>query len=187
MNYRSFRIQAVALLFFTLGFQAISLGDDNPLIKPAGSYSNMRYTEEHAYGCTIQIWRKGNTLIGFFLSSEGLEGDTPTGLLDKVQFNPKTGQLSFQAKLTMGSLIGESGKEVPSKDLYEFHGVLTTASLKGHLKHFELAGKKPQVEEEDIQLKKSKDHSEMEFMEGLKTVKDIQKWAETIKNRMPKW
>jgi len=147
----------------------------------------MRHTEEHTYGYTVQAWRQGDTIIGFFLSSEGLEGDTPTGLLDKVQFNPKTGQLSFQAKLTMGSLISESDKEVPSKDLYEFQGTMTTDFLKGHLKHSELAGTKPQVQEEDILLKKSKERSEMEFMEGLKTVKDLQKWAETIKNRMPKW
>jgi len=187
MHHRSFRFRAIALLLFALGFQAISSGDDNLLIQPAGSYSNMQFTEEHAYGYTVEVWRKEHTVIGFFLSSEGLQGDTPTGLLDKVLFNPKTGQLSFQAKLTMGSLYGGPDKEIPTKDLYEFQGTLTSDFLKGHLKHSELAGPKPQVKEEDILLKKSIENSEMDFMGGLKTVKDFQNWTEVIKNRMPKW
>jgi hypothetical protein len=95
-----------------------------------GEFSNMRYTEEHAYGYSVQLWREGAAIFGLFLASQGLAGDTPTGLLDDLKYDPRSGQLSFKAKLTMGV----DARQQPSHDLFEFDGKLGAAAVSGILK-----------------------------------------------------
>src|ERR1700687_2901591 len=95
-----------------------------------GEFSNMRYTEEHAYGYSVQLWREGATVFGLFLASEGLAGDTPTGLLDDLKYDSRSGRLSFRAKLTMGL----DARQQPSHDLFEFDGKLNTRAVSGVLK-----------------------------------------------------
>jgi hypothetical protein len=96
----------------------------------AGEFSNMRYTEEHAYGYILQLWREGATVFGLFMASEGLAGDTPTGLLDDLKYDPRSGKLSFRTKLTMGI----DARNQPSHDLFEFDGTLGAAAVSGVLK-----------------------------------------------------
>ena len=96
-----------------------------------GEFSNMRYTEEHAYGYIVQLWREGANVFGLFLASEGLAGDTPTGLLDDLKYDPRSGKLSFKAKLTMGI----DARNQPSHDLFEFDGKMSAAAVSGVLKH----------------------------------------------------
>ena len=45
-------------------------------VNAVGAFSNMRYTEEHAYGYIVELWRAEDCLFGLFLSSSGLMGDT---------------------------------------------------------------------------------------------------------------
>ena len=90
----------------------------------------MRYTEEHAYGYTVQLWREGASVFGLFLASEGLAGDTPTGLLDDLKYDPRSGKLSFKAKLT----IGIDARRQPSHDLFEFDGARSAQAVSGVLK-----------------------------------------------------
>ena len=54
---------------------------DSAKIAEVGAFSNMRYTDEHAYGYTVMLWRAGDCLFGLFESSRGLAGDTPIGEL----------------------------------------------------------------------------------------------------------
>ena len=96
-----------------------------------GEFSNMRYTEEHAYGYSVQLWREGAAVFGLFLASEGLAGDTPTGLLDGLKYDPRSGKLSFKAKLTMGV----DARQQPSHDLFGFNGTLRARAVSGVLKH----------------------------------------------------
>jgi hypothetical protein len=98
-----------------------------------GEFSNMRYTAEHAYGYTVQLWREGDRLFGLFLCSEGLAGDTPTGMRDAVEADPATGKLSFRAKLTTGVAYLGAGQEAPSRDLFEFRRRLEKTVLAGRL------------------------------------------------------
>jgi hypothetical protein len=92
----------------------------------------MRYTEEHAYGNTVMLWRAGKCVFSLFESSEGLAGDTPIGELQSVKYDQKKGTLSFSAKLTTGlmSFKGSKGFE-PSRDLFDFDGYLRAARLTG--------------------------------------------------------
>ncbi len=91
----------VAFLAGSIAFGAEPIGSDQQ-VTFVGSFSNMRYTEEHQYGDEIDLWRSGNQIFGHFLHSAGLAGDTPTGLIEDVKYDPKNGNLSFKAKLTMG-------------------------------------------------------------------------------------
>jgi len=97
-----------------------------------GEFANMRFTQEHAYGYSVQIWRQADTLFGLFMASEGLQGDTPTGLLDGIKFDPQTGALTFTTRLTIGvAYLGDT--PVPSRDLFEFRGMLQRLTLIGTL------------------------------------------------------
>jgi len=101
-----------------------------------GEFSNMRFTAEHAYGYSVQLWRQGDQLFGLLLASDGLQGDTPTGLLEEIKFDTHTGVLSFVAKLTTGvTLLGSSPpfKEVPVCERFEFRGNLGPGMLTGRM------------------------------------------------------
>jgi hypothetical protein len=98
-----------------------------------GEFSNMRHTEEHAYGFTVQLWRKGAEVFGLFMASAGLAGDTPTGLLENIKYDARTGRLTFSARLTTGVVIMPNRKEMPSRDYFEFQGVMYGAALTGVL------------------------------------------------------
>src|ERR1017187_3008288 len=80
----------LALLSTGTALPAFAQDPDRP-IRAIGDFSNVRYTEEHAYGYTVELWRDGNSAIGLFLVSEGLQGDTPMGMLENVRFDSRTG------------------------------------------------------------------------------------------------
>lgn len=98
-----------------------------------GAFSNMIYDSEHAYGYKVELWRERNRIFGFFLVSQGLKGDMPTGLLDDVKFNPRTGQLAFQAQLTTSLFSNRDFHMVPSRDVFQFRGVLKGDRMIGTL------------------------------------------------------
>jgi len=119
------------LLLVMLSLIAVALGQASRSIIFAGEFSNMRYTEEHAYGYSVQLWREGASVFGLFLASQGLAGDTPTGLLDDLKYDARSGKLSFRTKLTMGT----DARQEPTHDLFEFDGTLTAQAVSGVLKH----------------------------------------------------
>lgn len=123
---------------------------DTARIQSIGRFSDMRYTEEHAYGHAVTLWRAGGCVFGLFESSEGLAGDTPTGLLTDVRYN-SSGALSFAAKLTTGMTnMASSTAPVPSRDLFGFTGRLGTAALDGKLRRSDEL--RPAVEPADIHI-----------------------------------
>lgn len=149
-----------------------------------GEFSNMRYTEEHAYGYSIQLWRAGEMLFGLFLASEGLAGDTPTGLVETVRFDPATRKLSFRAKLTMGVQIGGGGTSRPSRDLFEFDGRLNQNELAGTLTHSDSLQSPASAKTERVRLKR-------QAQTTLETFQNYQEWktrtAGILTLRGPKW
>ena len=174
---------AAALLMLPTAFTG---QDIEPPVSVIGYFSNMRFTEEHAYGYSVELWRQsGDTLLGLFFSSEGLQGDTPTGLLEDVKFDMKTGKLSFRAKLSTGVVFSKEHDSVPSRDVFEFSGTLGKDRLAGTLKR--LDGLRPQDAPriETIALTRSKSNQGMQPFESLD---DWKKAAEEIlRFRGPKW
>jgi len=126
--------RSVIFLLLVLAVGVAFAGPPQPFVA-VGSYSNFRFTKEHQYGAGVDLWRDGSTLVGLFSYSAGLAGDTPTGRLEDVSFDPNTGRISFTARLTMGEHACKVHAAVPSQDVYRFSGVLADRSLSGTLRH----------------------------------------------------
>ena len=149
-----------------------------------GEFSNLRFTEEHAYGYTVQLWRDGAAAFGLFLASEGLAGDTPTGSLENVKFDSRSGRLSFQARLTLGVQLDAKGNQQPSRDLFEFDGTLKRGELTGAVKHTDQAHANLKATVERVSLKRRADGS-------MSAPRSYAEWktsvAEILKRRGPRW
>ena len=156
-----------------------------PIIK-IGAFSNMRYTSEHAYGYKAELWREQDRIFGFFLWSEGLMGDTPTGLLEDVRYDPRTGSLSFFGKLTTGLFSNQKFSRVPSRDLLRFKGTLKGRHLRGTLEISNALTPEDAPKREKIELTLSKKESEVmidaDSYDAWKLRAD-----EILKFRGPKW
>jgi|SRR5215471_7587153 len=153
-------------------------------VKPIGEFSNMRYTAEHAYGYSVQLWQDGDRFLGLFMSAFGLAGDTPTGLLEDVKFNPSTGALSFTARLTVGSAYLGEGRQEPTRDVFTFKGSLHGRLISGTLTHTDRLQPKFPPETKRIQLAKTTNPSMIEAA----TYEQWKRQADDIlKFRGPKW
>lgn len=144
----------------------------------------MRFTEEHAYGVSVWLWQQQNSVFGLLDVAEGLQGDTPTGLLEDVRFDAVSSRMSFKAKLTVGLHYCSQHQAVPSRDLFEFRGQLKHGSLVGELTRSDglHPGSKPQTER--VALKKTERIPSIEadnYAEWKHRVDQI------LKFRGPKW
>jgi hypothetical protein len=152
-------------------------------VVPVGEYSDMKIDANHCSGRALQIWKSGDKLYGLFLVCEGLAGDTPTGLLEETKWNPETSQLSFIAHLTIGSDVLESGKQVPSRDEFNFAGTLKENVAEGTLRSVDkaIAGAEPAT----INVRMSKRKS------GMKGFASYRRWKmaadRVLAVRGPKW
>lgn len=177
-------IQRSVFLLSLVLFLAVAHAGQSSSVMGLGAFSNFRFTEEHQYGVGVQLWREGESIFGLFLYSQGLMGDTPTGALEKVTFDPETGHLSFTARLTMGIHGCKLHNNVPSQDVFHFDGVLSEHSLSGTLVstdnlHHELA---PQSE--DVVMEKSDEWIVGQYTSREQWATDMEK---ILKFRGPKW
>lgn len=173
-----------AILAAVVFLQSVSQAGQPAPIIGLGMFSNYQYTEEHQYGSAVELWREGNTLFGLFSNSEGLMGDTTTGLLEKIKYDPTTGHISFTARLTMGIHSCKVHKNIPSQDIYSFDGVLSKASLTGTLMYYVNLHQDQPPNKEKVVLKKADGWEITQYSSR-------EKWDVEIKNipkfRGPKW
>jgi hypothetical protein len=109
---------------------------DTTAITTVGAFSDMRYTEEHAYGHAVILWRAGTCLFGLFESSQGVDSDMPIGELHDVAYDPATGRLSFSATLTMGMVSVPGARTfAPSCDVFTLDGALRGDLVAGTIAH----------------------------------------------------
>ncbi len=181
------RLRRVFPIFAVLLSSPVALvaQDAERPISVVGHFSNMRLTEEHAYGYSVELWRQGDLLLGFFLASEGLQGDTPTGLLGDLKHDAKTGALSFRARLSIGVVYSQEHDGVPSRDVFEFAGILGKHRLAGTLQRLDALCPRDPPRTEKVVLLRSKSNDELE---PYKSLADWRKSAdEILKFRGPKW
>ena len=145
----------LALVLTLLAAQPGRSSGESQRFTTIGSFSNMRFTEEHQYGAEIQLWKEGGELLGLFSFSEGLIGDTPTGLLEHTKYDPRTGIFSFEARLTTGQHFCTLHKDVPSRDVFSFRGKLSRGSVSGVLKRSDLLHPEAPATEERVVLRRS--------------------------------
>jgi hypothetical protein len=151
-----------------------------------GAFTNIKHTEGHAYGYKVELWRQGDRLFGFFLSAQGLAGDTPTGLLEDVRFNPSTGQVTFRARLTTGLFINRQYDNVPSRDVFHFSGILKRDKLEGILETSNALTPMEAPRRKRITLRMSQEASAM-----MIEARSYDEWKERaddiLKFRGPRW
>ncbi len=158
-----------------------------PEVEYIGTFSNMTFTEEHAYGSDVELWKCGGELLGLFSHSEGLIGDTPTGILENVSYNPDTRALSFRAKLTIGVSSAGKGISEPSRDLFVFTGFLSKKGLEGKLIWTDQNTTVTWENESVVLTEQPSDDNPAEFFK-IKTVADWVVYAVNVLRRLgPKW
>jgi hypothetical protein len=81
----------------------------------------------------LELWKEGNRVFGLLLVYTGAPSDPPAGILEDVKFNPRSGNLSFSARLSTGLVYGRGYSGVASRDQFTFKGVLTRTQLTGTL------------------------------------------------------
>lgn len=176
--------QRSVILLALVFFLGIAHAGQSSSIIGLGTFSNFRFTGEHQHGAAVQLWREGGTLFGLFSYSQGLVGDTPTGMLEKVTFDPKTGRISFTARLTMGMHGCKLHNNVPSQDIFYFDGVLSELSLSGTLAHADNLHQELETKKRDVVLTKLDER-------GITQYQSREQWEAAMKNilkfRSPKW
>jgi hypothetical protein len=151
-----------------------------------GAYTNMRYTEEHAYGYSVHLWRAGRCFVGLFMASDGLAGDTPTGLLEAVRYDQSTGFLSFRSRLTEGLVRTRDQHDLPSRDRYEFTGRFDGRGIHGRLVHTNAVTPSARPLTAQVVLQRSTVEEETAITAA--TVADWQRQvAEVLRRRGPRW
>lgn len=156
-------------------------------LSEVGAFSNMRYTQEHAYGYTVLLWRAGDCYVGLFEASQGLAGDTPIGELQDLKYDGRTGRLSFSSKLTMGrtSVAGTRDME-PSHDLFAFDGSLKGNAVTGVMTYTLENNRNVKPARTKLALRRSK--AEAEFMHGSVTYSEWRRrWNPVLQRRGPQW
>ena len=161
--------------------------DPAAAIAKAGAFSNVRYTEEHAYGYSIMLWRAGGCVFGVFESAQGLAEDTPVGALEDVAYDGTSGRLTFTAKLTTGlTTVPGSRDLVPAHDLFSFAGTWKGDPVRGELAHTlaNIPGAAPA--REAIVLVPSPDAADL-MLDAAPYADWRKAWDPILRRRGPKW
>lgn len=106
-------------------------------VRVLGAFSRITHARGDAFGYTVKLWKEGDRIFGKFLVYTGPPADPPTGILEDVEFNPRTKQLSFTTRLSTGLVYSQEYRGVPSRDRFKFKGVLTRRQLVGTLTHID--------------------------------------------------
>jgi hypothetical protein len=176
---------ALVLSFSTIVFQAAHCAEKSKNLTAIGSYSNMRFTKEHQYGSEVHLWRDSDHFVGHFFFSEGLSGDTPIGLIENVEYESKTGAISFSARLTTGQHFCNVHRDVPSRDAFNFKGTLSASSLSGALSRADALHPGNQPVTENVILKKASDDGTPRVYASREAWEAA--YREAFKARGPKW
>lgn len=151
-----------------------------------GSFDNLRFTEDHAYGYAVEIWRQGNQVFGLFMTYQGVQADPPTGLLENIKFDPKTGKLSFRARLTTGLTYNQQHSGVPSRNIFQFDGYLRRERIEGNIETSNALFPDIEPQRENVVIRKSKEGTAA--MQRFSSYAEWKRRAdEILKRRGPKW
>jgi hypothetical protein len=147
-------------------------------VKPVGHFADGGSNGEHQWGFYVELWRQGNKIYGWMTGSDSsrIVGDAPAGILEDVQFDAKTGKLSFKANLP--STFG--GPRL-SKNVHEFDGFLTKKKLVGSLLITnDLCGNTCTKKKKITLLKSKKDSSDMEELYNFGSYQEWKAWMDKI-------
>jgi hypothetical protein len=112
--------------------------------------------------------------------------DTPTGLIENLKVDSRTGAISFGARLTMGRLTAKNLDNVVSRDVYQFSGKLNKNSLRGTVHHTNALLPQHPGESAAVVLRRSHKNSD-----ALLPTATFRQWEREVRRilevRGPKW
>lgn len=148
-------------------------------------FMNVKSDGEHASGYDVELWKQGEKIYGLINAHRGLMGDPPAGILENVNFDKKTGEISFTAKLSLSVTSGKKEDEwIPTHDLFQFNGILSKKMLTGKLKITDKTFNKFRVITKTLKLP----FSTLWKLDNYKNYASWKKYAnEILKRRGPNW
>ena len=114
---------------------AAGAADTGPAVAvtPLASFSSIHQDSEHCAGHKLDVWHAGAAYLGLFSLCSGLTGDIVTSVAAISQFDPSSGAVAFEARLSQGTDYLKGGVEAPSKDHFTFLGHLAGDEVTGTL------------------------------------------------------
>lgn len=184
---KRFALLCLTILFgisCTTATFAASSASTYPAITYVGTFTDIRPAGENQHGFQVSLWQQKNTVIGILYHAEGAAGNTPRGYIQNVQLQPKSGKLSFDAKLTTGMHTCDEHKNVPSQDLFSFKGILQRNALKGRITYRNVLHSA--ATEQSVKVTLAKDKSQK--LESFESVDAWQQhYAADMQQFGPKW
>jgi hypothetical protein len=148
-------LASILSIEMTTSMGATALAAQEPVI-PVGEYSTLHQDGEHCSGYCVDLWRFNGAIHGLFHACAGMVGDMPTGVIERQSYDAKTGRLSFEVRLTLGSDYLGGGRQVPSQDLFSFTGRLSPTELVGTLEKTDKVYADDNVSKESVRLPKQR-------------------------------
>jgi hypothetical protein len=154
-------------------------------VKPLGGFMNVKAHGEHESGYLVELWKQDNNIYGMISGGNDmrLAGDAPAGILENIIFDPVSTRLSFRAKLSLG-FFGVT--DVPTRDTYNFEGLLGNSKLNGTITSTNDLCEDKCLRKRNITLKRSQ-----EWTSTMTTFQTYAEWEayanEILKLRGPKW
>ena len=155
-------------------------------VQVLGEFSNVTLNEgdEDAVGYSVRLWRQGDKMFGLFSTYVGPPSDPPTSILEVVEFNSKTSELSFKTQVSTGRSSGLGKARVDSQEIVTFKGKLSDNSqaLTGRFEtHNSVSKERPASTK--VLLSRNEELSSLMFKP--RSYLDWQRWASEIVNRRP--
>src|SRR5579864_9123254 len=119
---------------------------DSDPVTAIGSFAAGGLGESHTFGYEAQLWRAGDRVVGFFIVSSGTGREPPAGVLDRVRYNAKSGEIEFDTQLPRN---GERCQH------FHFAGHLSPSELVGTLEWTAPARLGPVPSNESLRLPRS--------------------------------
>lgn len=180
---RSFTILPLIFLFVAAPIRAADS------FAKLGAWSGVTVSETedpHASGFQVELWEHAGDVVGVLMLYVGPVADPPIGELEEVEFDRKTGELTFKARLSIGAIRGEEpGSWVPSHDLYAFEGRVEKKALTGDLIQRVMNTDPPATNHQRIELPPLEDEDQAVQAESYE---EWRAWLdEALEARGPKW
>ncbi len=153
-------------------------------VSPLGEFSDVKANGDHANGFVLQLWTQGKVVFGIFAVYTGAPSDPPSGLLEHARYDPDSGKLSFKARVSLGVIVRAHGRQEPSRDLFQFEGVLGRGGISGWLKRSDLLNPDGPTRSAVVSLRRIKEKplgAPASYAEWKKQADEI------LRARGPKW
>lgn len=156
-------------------------------VKVLGNFSGVKHAHGDAFGYALDLWKEGGRVFGLLLVYTGPPADPPTGILEDVKFDPRSGQLSFSARLSTGIVYSRGYSGVPSRDRFTFKGVLKRTQVIGTLTRSNELFPSERPRSEKVRLRRSEVLTQV-MIPPPETYTAWKNWAdEILRRRGPKW